>query len=499
MRFKSFGAVFLTSTCLFAGAHAATLDIAVDSSPAGLDPHLVTAFASVIVIGDTIYEGLTTIAEDLSVQPGLAKSWDISEDGLTYTFHLHEGVTFHDGSAMTADDVAASMRRVQAEEMASPLASRISPISAINVVDDATIALTIDAPFAPILTSLAGIAIVPAEMETDKEALQQVPVGTGPFKFAEWVPNAYISLDAFDGYRDAALPKIDGVKFNIVPEAATRQVGLASGQYDLLPGVDPATALQLSVNGSVTMHETRDLSYTLLGMNVTRAPLDNPAVRRALNMAVNRDDIIAAALFGNGVPAGPLSPALQNWAMNTSAFDCYAGDAEGAAALLAEAGIETPIKLDLLVLPRQDTKDIAQIVQQQASAAGFEITLTNKEIGAFVQDWRNSDFDLFASANGGNPDPDGYFYRTFYGGGSTNVFKYDDAEVNAWLDEGRTSTDMAARQAAYNAAQTKLACEGPIVHVAYGTLSTAVNDSVSGFVINPNRRLSSLKSVELSK
>ena len=498
MKIQSISAALVASAFLCSGANADTLDIAVDSSPAGLDPHLVTAFSSVIVIGDTIYEGLTTIAEDLSVQPGLATGWDISDDGLSYTFSLASGVTFHDGSAMTAEDVAASLRRVQNEEMASPLASRISPITGINVIDDATVELSLDAPFAPILTSLAGIAIVPAEMETDKESLQMTPVGTGPFMFEEWVPNSYIQLAAFSDFRDSSMPKIDAVKYNIVPEAATRQVGLVSGQYDLLPGVDPATALQLQSASGIMMHETRDLSYTLIGINTTRAPFDNPVVRRALNMAVNRDEIIAAALYGNGVPAGPLSPALQNWAMDPNGFDCYAGTAADAAALLAEAGVETPIEAELLVLPRQDAKDISQVVQQQAKAAGFEITLVNKEIGAFVQDWRNSDFDLFASANGGNPDPDGYFYRTFYGGGSTNVFKYDDSEINGWLDEGRTSTDMAARKAAYDSAQAKLACEGPIVHVAYGALSTAVSDSVSGFVINPNRRLSSLKSLEVS-
>ncbi len=496
---KTLGAAFLMSACFCMPAQADTLDVAVDSSPAGLDPHLVTAFASVVVIGDTIYEGLTAIAEDLSVQPGLAESWDISDDGLTYTFNLHEGVTFHDGSAMTAEDVAASLRRVQNEEMGSPLASRISPITGINIVDDTTIDLTIDAPFAPILTSLAGIAIVPAEMENDKESLQQVPVGTGPFQFTEWVPNAHITLTAFGGYREAGLPKLDEVVFNIVPEAATRQVGIASGEYDLLPGVDPATALQLQMTPSVTMHETRELSYTLIGINTTRAPFDNPAVRRALNMAINREEIIAAALYGNGVPAGPLSPALQTWALDPSAFDCYSGDADEAAALLAAAGVETPIAVELLVLPRQDAIDIAQVVQAQAKLAGFEIELLNKEIGAFVQDWRNSNFDLFASANGGNPDPDGYFYRTFYGGGSTNVFKYDDVEVNDLLDTGRTSTNTETRRAAYNAVQTKLACEGPIVHVAYGALSTATSDRVSGFVINPNRRLSSLKLVEVSE
>ena len=285
MKIQSISAALVASAFLCASAHADTVDIAVDSSPAGLDPHLITAFSSVIVVGDTIYEGLTTIAEDLSVQPGLATGWDISDDGLSYTFALASGVTFHDGSAMTADDVAASLRRVQDSEMASPLASRISPITGIKVVNDNTITLSLDAPFAPILTSLAGIAIVPAEMESDKDSLQMTPVGTGPFMFDEWVPDSYIQLAAFPGFRDAGMPKVDAVKFNIVPEAATRQVGLASGQYDLLPGVDPATALQLQSASGVMMHETRDLSYTLIGINTTRPPFDNPVVRRALNMA----------------------------------------------------------------------------------------------------------------------------------------------------------------------------------------------------------------------
>lgn len=498
MKIRQFTAGLFVSVSLFTSSNAATLDVAVDSSPAGLDPHLVTAFASVIVIGDTIYEGLTTISEDLSVKPGLAKSWEISQDGLSYTFNLYDGVKFHDGTSMDSEDVASSLRRVLNEEMGSPLASRISPITDIKILNKKTIQLKLDAPFAPILTSLAGIAIVPSELETDKEKLQQVPIGTGPFKFAEWIPNSHISLQAFKDYREDGLPKIDGVKFNIVPEAATRQVGLKSGQYDLLPGVDPATALQLKMASNVSLHETRDLSYTLIGINTTRAPFDNADVRRAFNMAINRDEIIASALYGNGVPAGPLSPALKTWALNTASFECYSGNAESAMKLLASSGVSTPIKAELLVLPRQDAKDIAQVIQQQAKKAGFEIELVNKEIGAFVQDWRNSDFDLFASANGGNPDPDGYFYRTFYGGGSTNVFKYNDNEINSLLDDGRTSSDLDARKTAYDAVQAKLACEGPVAHIAYSNLSTAVNNTVSGFVINPNRRLSTLKTIELT-
>lgn len=499
MTLKTLAAALGATTMLAGGAFAATLDIAIDSSPAGLDPHLITAFNSVVIVQDNIYEGLTGVDKDLSIVPRLAESWEVSEDGLTYTFKLREGVTFHDGSAMDAEDVAASIRRVQSEAIASPLASRVTPITGIEVVDPTTVVFTLDAPFAPILSSLSSIAIVPAEYETDAEALQQAPVGTGPFKFAEWQPNGFISLDNNEDYHVQGQPAIDEVIFNFVPEAATRQVGITSGEYGLLPGIDPATALQLQGQPGVAVQETRDISYTLVGMNVSREPFDDPRVRTAINMLLNRQEIIDGALFGMGVPAGPLSPALVNWALEPSEFACYTTDVEGAKALLAEAGVETPLQVTMNVLPRQDTRDIAQVVQQQLSAGGIEVELVNQEIGQFVQDWRNSNFDLFVSANGGSPDPDEYFYRTFYGGGSTNVFKYDDDEIDAWLDEGRTTTDQAARKAIYDNVQKKLACEGPVAHIAFGSLNTAVNQKVEGFEIYPNGRLTSLVNVTVAE
>lgn len=485
-------AALLATTLLTGAASAATLNVAIDSSPAGLDPHLITAFNSVVIVQSNIYEGLTAIDKDLAVVPGLAESWDISEDGLTYTFKLRAGVKFHDGSDMDAEDVAASIRRVQSEAVASPLASRVTPITGIEMVDPTTVKFTLDAPFAPILTSLSGIAIVPAEVETNVEGLQQTPIGTGPFKFAEWQPNGFIGLTKNEDYYLDGLPKLDGVKFNFVPESATRQVGVTSGEYDLLPGIDPATALQLQGQPNVTVQETRDIAYTLLGMNASREPFTDPKVRTAVNMLLNRQEIIDAALFGSGVPAGPLSPALVNWAVDPSTFACYTQDVEGAKALLAEAGVTTPLKLTMNVLPRQDTRDIAQVVQQQLAAGGIEVELITQEIGDFVQSWKNSEFDTFVSANGGSPDPDEYFYRTFRGGGSTNVFKYEDPEIDTWLDEGRAETDPAARKAIYDQVQAKLACEGPAAHIAYGTLYTAVANGVEGFEIFPNGRLTSL-------
>lgn len=489
----------LLGAVLASSASAATLEVAIDSSPAGLDPHLITAFNSVIIVQDTIYEGLTRIEKDLSVAPGLAESWSVSDDGLAYTFRLTEGILFHDGSKLDAADVTASIERVQNEETGSPLASRVSPITNVEAIDSLTVKLTLGAPFAAILSSLSGIAIVPSELANDLESLQKLPVGTGPFRFDEWQPNSHISLIRFFNYRNPGEPLVDEVKVNFVPESATRQVGIGSGEYHLLPGIDPATALQLQATPNVDVQQTRDMSYTLLGMNTSRPPLDNPAVRQAINTLLDRQEIIDGALFGAGVPAGPLSPALETWALDTNEYACYERDVDAASALLKDAGVSTPLKLSILVLPRQDARDIAQVIQQQLAEGDIEVELLNKEIGEFVQDWKNSDFDLFVSANGGSPDPDEYFYRTFRSEGSTNVFKYSDTEVDQWLDEGRQLTDPAARKSVYDNVQKKLACEGPIAHIAYSNLSTAVHDSVGGFEILATGRLASLRSVSLKR
>jgi peptide/nickel transport system substrate-binding protein len=500
MRKNWFSALALAGAMAFAnGASAQTIELAVDGSPAGLDPHIVTAFNSVQIVSGTIYESLTMIDKDLRTVPGLAESWQISADNLTYTFRLRAGVTFHDAKPAEAADVVASLKRVMSSAIASPLASRLASVADATAPDSRTVVVTLKEPTAPLLTALASIAVVPRGFEADKDGLQRAPVGTGPFKFKEWQPNGYIALEKNAGYWDKSKPRIDGVKFNIVPESATRQVGLTSGQYQILPNIDAATALQLRGRPNVRLVDTLELAYTLIGMNVSKPPFDNPKVREALNYALNRQEIVQAALFGAGVPGGSLSPALKDWAVDVASFPCFRHDPAKAQTLLREAGITAPIAITLLVLPRQDIRDIAQVVQQQLNRAGFRVELRIPEIGQFVQDWRNSNFDAFASTNAGSTDPDDYYYRTFRTGGSTNVFKYSNPELDALLDSGRRETAIPARKAAYDRAQAILACEGPAATLTYGQLYTATRNNVQGFDIIANRSLMSLSNVVLGR
>jgi peptide/nickel transport system substrate-binding protein len=471
-------------------AAAQTLEIATDQSPVGLDPHVATAFSTAL-IDSNIYEGLTAIDKDLRIVPSLAESWTVSPDGLTYSFHLRAGASFHNGRAMTAQDVIANIERVRDPKTGSPIGSRFTGIKTMEAVGANELRLTLDAPSAPFLSQLATLSIVAPEAAAE---LGRKPVGTGPFRFAAWVPDTYISLERNPAYWDKGLPHLDGLKFNIVPESATREAGVAGGTYRLLPVVDAAAAAALAGKPGVKLLQTQDLAYSVVGLNVSKPPFDKPAVREAFNLAIDRNQIVQAVYFGRAVPGGPLSPALAQWALPVSDFPCYKPDAAAAQQKLQQAGVAGKLKLTLNVLGSlQIVVDLAQVVQAQLNKAGFDVALNVQEQGRFIADWRASNFDGFVSLNGGAPDPDDYFGRTYQTGGATNVFKYSNPDLDKLLIAARATTDAAARKRMYDEAQRILACTGPTINLAYGTLFAAVRDDVLGFAPMPTRSLRTLR------
>lgn len=476
-----------------------TLQVAVDSSPAGLDPHVATAFATFVVIGN-VYEGLTEVDEGLRVRPALAESWKVSADGLTYTFRLRPGVTFHNGQAFDSKDVVATFNRVRDPKTGSPVASRFNLVKEVRATGPLEVVFELSQPFSPFLSELAGLSIVPSEYVAGGGDLQRRAMGTGPFQFKEWVPDTYIQLERNPRYWRQGRPYLDALRFNIVPDAATRQIGVSSGTYHFLPNIDPSLAVTLKNAPGVKLYTTQDLAYSLVGLNVSRKPFDNPRVREALNYAIDRNALVQAVYFGNGVPGGPLSPGLKGWASPTSAFPCYKPSAAKARDLLRQAGYPGGVDFTILVLGSVKTVvDAAQVLQAQLAAAGFRAKIEILELGKFVQEWRNSNFDAFVSLNGGSADPDGYLFRTFSTGGSTNVFKYSDARVDRLLEQGRTATTADARRKVYTELQVRLACQGPIAHLVYGTLFSAARENVQGFKPVPTRSLMYLRDAWLAR
>ena len=492
--------IFVLSAALLFGAALAqsgTLELAIDTAPVGLDPHLTTAFSSFAISGQ-IYDGLVEVNAALEVEPGLATSWTVSDDGLTYVFQLREGVRFHNGRSMTADDVVYSFESIIDPETASPQASRFAQVGTAVATGEHEVTFTLTQQYAPFITNLPNLAVVPREVVEENGNLQQVAVGTGPFMLTEVVPDTYVLLSANPDYYREGQPGVAALKFNIVPVASTRAAGLRTGTYHLIPDVDPATAETLRNVSGITLMGVQDLAYTLLGFNTTREPFNDPRVRMAINYAIDREEIVEGVYFGNAVPGGPLSPGLQAWALPTTAFSCYATNLDTARSLLAEAGYPDGFSSEILTFGTiQVVTDSAQVLQAQLAQVGIDLTVNVAEFGTFVQDWTNSNFDMFVSLNGGNPDPDGYMHRTFVTGGSTNVFKFSDPDVDRLLEAGRSTADMAERVEIYNELQQRLACEGPIAHLAYGTLFSAVSDDVDGFQQLPTRSLRYLREVTL--
>jgi peptide/nickel transport system substrate-binding protein len=473
-----------------------TLEIATDQSPNGLDPQLATAFSTAL-IDSNIYEGLTAIDQDLRVVPALSDRWTVSADGLVYTFHLRSGAVFHNGRKVTPQDIIANLARVRDPRTGSPFASRLGGVKDVTAVGEDGVSIALAAPSAPFLAQLASIAIVAPEAIAD---LGSKPVGTGPFRFKEWVPDTDIALERNPDYWDKGLPALDGLTFDIVPESTAREAGISSGTYQLLPVMDATSAVALAGQPEVKLLETQDLAYSLIGLNVSRPPFNKPEVREAMNMAIDRAQLVEAVYFGRGVPGGPLSPALGQWALPTSDFPCYTPDPAGAQRKLAAAGITGKLKLTLNVLgSAQQVVDVAQVVQAQLNQAGFDVSLNVQEQGRFIADWRASNFDGFVSLNSGGPDPDDYFGRSFQTGGATNVFKYSNPALDKQLMEARAATDPAARKKIYDDVQRTLACTGPVVHLAYGTLFAAVRDNVEGFAPMATRSLRALRATKLAK
>ncbi|AFZ69468.1 ABC transporter substrate-binding protein [Deinococcus peraridilitoris] len=476
-----------------------TLQLAVDQSPVGLDPHLATAFSTFAITGQ-VYEGLLEVDAKLKLRPLLASKHIKSDDGLTYTFTLRQGVKFHNGNPLTAEDVVYTMDRIKDPKLASPLASRLSAVKDIRASGPNEVTFVLSKPFAPFLSEVATIGIVDKEYVSGGGDLQRKAVGTGPFRLQEWVPDTYVQLEKNPSYWVKNQPYLDALKYNIVPDASTRQLGLQSGTYHFLPTIDASLAVNLKNTPSVQLLKSQDLAYNLLGMNTTRKPFNDPRVREALNYAVNRPELVEAVYFGDAVPAGPIPAALNTLATPTSNFGCYSYNPARARQLLRDAGYPNGVNFDLLTFSTIKTvADTAQVLQAQLAKAGFNAKIDVQEFGNFVQNWRNSNFDAFVSLNGGSVDPDGHLYRHLISGGSTNVFKYSDATVDKLLEQGRTSSSSANRLRTYAQLQKILACRGPIAFLAHGTLYSAARQNVKGFTPNPTRSLSSFKTTWLDQ
>ncbi|MFQ6015776.1 MAG: ABC transporter substrate-binding protein [Anaerolineae bacterium] len=343
-----------------------TFSIAVGIDPDTLDPVGMTT-TTVANMVDYVIETLVTIDQEGKVVPLLAKSWEISEDGLEYTFTLEEGVTFHDGTPFNAEAVKFSFERMLDPDVRVPIRTPYEPIEKVEAVDPTTVKLTLGQPSAPLLASLswttAGI-ISPTSIDQYGNSYDnyQHPVGTGPYVFEERVKGEHITVTKYEDYWGKK-PYYDIVTFRIVPEAATRESLLLAGQVDLiiLPPAADIPALQKNADVEVLLAPSDRTIF--IAINNLDPVLSDPKVRQALNYAVNKEEIIQSVLFGAAdAMDAPMASSLFGYCKTGP----YEHDPEKAKTLLTEAGIE---ELELRFIA--PTGRYVQDFQAAQAIAGF--------------------------------------------------------------------------------------------------------------------------------
>ncbi|MFU8863124.1 MAG: ABC transporter substrate-binding protein [Rhodobacterales bacterium] len=420
-----------------ASASADQIVIGLQQEPTSLDP---TADATASINGMltmNVYEALTIVAENGEVQPNLATSWEVSEDGLTYTFTLAEGVTFHDGSSFDADDVLFSFNRAMAEDSVNPSKAKFAAIDAVTAIDPLTVEITLSRQDAFFLFNMGqGDSIIVSEGSAETNAT--APVGTGPFKFERWTRGDRLILVKNPDHREADSVALERVEFRFISDPAAATAAMMAEELDAFPGF-PAPELlpQFEADPRFRVNIGSTEGEVILAMNNAKAPFDNIEVRRAVATAINRDEIIDGAMYGQAVPIGSFYP--PHGTAYVDLTDAYPHDSDKAREMFAEAGVEGTT-MTLRVPPFPYATRSAEIIQAQLSDAGIDARVENVEWGFWIDEvYSKKNFDMTIIAHT-SPNDMGNFAR-----GPDYFYGYDDPTFNDLWDRIRTEADPEAR------------------------------------------------------
>lgn len=395
-----------------------------------------------------IYETLVGVDQNAEVVPGLAESWAISDDGLTYTFTIRSGVTFHNGRELTAEDVKFNLERITNPDTAAVSQAVLSIITSVEAPDASTLVLTLANPSGPLLNDLAqqgrvGI-VAPEAFDASGQLVEQI--GTGPFVFESYAAADRMVMAANESYWGGA-PRLSGLEVRIIPDATTRLTALGNGEIDFAWAVPAEDGRRLADEGKFTMQENRQNRGNFFSINLNKAPFDDPRVREAMWLAVSRTDIVEAGW--NGAAAATLQPFAEDsfWYVDTDLP--VDADLEAARALIAEAGAEgSKVVLTQWDALGSDTE--AQIVASAWNDIGLDATIEKVDIGTLVTAAGEGTFDVVYLWVGLITDPNrpySFFESTSSRNGLTGGLK--SAEVDALVAEGRSETDPDARKAIY--------------------------------------------------
>lgn len=453
------------------------------------DPHVSNDTTTHVVL-EHLYNSLLTIAPDGTIQGDLAKEWT-QVSPTEWKFVLNEGVKFHDGTELKASDVKFSLER---EKASARLAQKVEVVQEVKVDGDYTFSLILSKPYAPLLVNLAhpGSSILSEKAVTsagDKYA--ENPIGTGPMKFKEWVPNDHITLVRNDDYFEGA-GRTTSMTIRVIPEGPSRTISLETGEVDIVPVMEKVDVPRVKEDKNLTAFVFPSTTVEYFAMNTQKAPFDNVKVRQAMNYAINKQDIITVSSEGLADPVDTLiSSQVRSYNDQVTHYDF---NPDKAKALLAEAGYPNGFSTTIFV--SGDVRNrTAQLIQANLATIGVTADIELYEWGAFLDAINAGQHATFISGwSNSSLDPDESFNPLFHtknAGATGNRSFYSNPEVDALLEAAETEADDAKRMQLYSDIQVKVVDDAPWVPLFCAQTCMGARAGLDG--LNPHPVVSSTK------
>lgn len=429
------------------GASGGTFRVVVPEDFDSLDPHkgLGNSHATWLPL---MYETLVGLDVNAEVTDGLASSWEISDDGMTYTFDLRDGATFHNGREVVSEDIAYNIERILDPETGAGQATALSVIEEVQTPDDDTVVLELSAPSAPLLSDLAfpgRVGILAPEAVGDDDEIAE-HIGTGPFVFGDYSLNDRLALERYDDYWDGPA-NLEAVEIRIVPDAMSRLAAVTSGEVEMAWQPPPADAQAAAEGGQIVVQEIPENRGNYLSINVARPPFDDERVRRAMHLAISRQAIADAGWNGFAVPTRQPFFADSPWYLDGDVRTD--ADLDEARRLLDEVGAED-LSVTILQWDALGSDTEAQVVASAWEEIGISTKIELMDIGTLVERASSGDYDVLYIWVGVILDPTRP-YEYFKSDSSRNWGSggIQDEQMDAWYSQARTESDPAERKQLY--------------------------------------------------